>query len=122
MYATANGVVEQSSFNAHGYGFTVMLLHNFGFKTMYAHLKNKAVVKVGQFVKKGDLIGYSGNTGLSTGPHLHYEVRFVQTVLNPNYFLKLNRQNINEFFNEERRVPWDSLIKLIPAQASQKQQ
>lgn len=122
IYATANGVVEFSGYNTYGYGFMVTIMHNFGFKTVYAHLKNKVVVRSGTFVKKGDLIGYSGNTGLSTGPHLHYEVRFVNNTLNPSYFLNLNRQNMDNFFNQEGRVPWESLIKLIPTRANQKPQ
>lgn len=122
VYATANGVVEFSGYNSSGYGFVVILVHNFGFKTAYAHLKNKVVVKAGEFVKKGDLIAYSGNTGLSTGPHLHYEVRFINKTLEPLYFLNLNRKNMDNFFNQERRVPWESLVKLISTQASQKQQ
>ncbi len=122
VYATANGVVEFAGYNTNGYGYTVIIAHNFGFKTVFAHLKNKIEVHSGEFVKKGDLIAYSGNSGLSTGPHLHYEVRFINNTLNPRYFLSLDRQNMNDFFNQERRVPWESLIKLIPTQANQKQQ
>ncbi|EAK0710170.1 M23 family metallopeptidase, partial [Campylobacter coli] len=62
------------------------------------------------------LIGYAGNTGLSTGPHLHYEVRFINKTLEPLYFLNLERKNMNEFFNQERRIPWQSLIKAVTAQ------
>ena len=124
VYATANGVVEFSGFNNNGYGFMVRIAHNFGFKTVYAHLKNKVVVRQGEFVKKGDVIGYSGNTGLSTGPHLHYEVRFADNSLNPRYFVNLNRQTMNDFFKQDslRRVSWDSLVKLIPTQANLKPQ
>lgn len=122
VYATANAVVEFAGYNNYGYGYSIILVHNFGFKTVFAHLSNKSVVKVGQFVKKGDLIGYSGNTGLSTGPHLHYEVRFVNKTLEPSYFLNLNRKNMDNFFNQEGRVPWESLLKLISTRASQKQQ
>lgn len=122
VYATANAVVEFAGYNNHGYGYSIILVHNFGFKTVFAHLSSKSVVKVGQFVKKGDLIGYSGNTGLSTGPHLHYEVRFVNKTLEPSYFLNLNRKNMDNFFNQEGRVPWESLLKLISTRASQKQQ
>lgn len=122
IYATANAVVEFAGYNNHGYGYSIILVHNFGFKTVFAHLSNKSVVKVGQFVKKGDLIGYSGNTGLSTGPHLHYEVRFVNKTLEPSYFLNLNRKNMDNFFNQEGRVPWESLLKLISTRVSQKQQ
>jgi len=116
IYAPANGVVEFSGYSNNGYGYNVILLHNFGFKTVYAHMMRKDVVKAGQFVSKGQLIGYTGNTGLSTGPHLHYEVRFINKTLEPLYFLNLQRKNMNEFFNQERRVSWQSLVKAVSAQ------
>ncbi|MCH5336281.1 MAG: M23 family metallopeptidase, partial [Campylobacter sp.] len=125
VYATANGVVEFAGYNENGYGYNVILLHNFGFKTVFAHMTRRDVVKAGQFVKKGELIGYSGNTGLSTGPHLHYEVRFINKTLEPLPFLNLQRKNMNNFFNTERRVPWQSLIEAVLAQhqvQTQKQQ
>ncbi|MBZ7948335.1 M23 family metallopeptidase [Campylobacter sp. RM9929] len=125
VYATANGVVEFAGYSDNGYGYNVILLHNFGFKTVFAHMTRRDVVKAGQFVTKGQLIGYSGNTGLSTGPHLHYEVRFINKTLEPLYFLNLKRKNMNNFFNQERRVPWQSLVKAVTAQhlpQTQKQQ
>ncbi|EAJ1706503.1 M23 family metallopeptidase [Campylobacter upsaliensis] len=119
IYAPASGVVEFSGYSNNGYGYNVILLHNFGFKSVFAHMMRKDVVKAGDFVNKGDLIGYTGNTGLSTGPHLHYEVRFINKTLEPLYFLNLKRKNMNEFFNQERRVPWQSLIKAVSAQQIQ---
>lgn len=119
IYAPASGVVEFSGYSNNGYGYNVILLHNFGFKSVFAHMTRKDVVKAGDFVNKGDLIGYTGNTGLSTGPHLHYEVRFINKTLEPLYFLNLKRKNMNEFFNRERRVPWQSLIKAVSAQQIQ---
>lgn len=119
IYAPASGVVEFSGYSNNGYGHNVILLHNFGFKSVFAHMTRKDVVKAGDFVNKGDLIGYTGNTGLSTGPHLHYEVRFINKTLEPLYFLNLKRKNMNEFFNQERRVPWQSLIKAVSAQQIQ---
>ncbi|EMJ8697875.1 M23 family metallopeptidase, partial [Campylobacter upsaliensis] len=119
IYAPASGVVEFSGYSNNGYGYNVILLHNFGFKSVFAHMTRKDVVKAGDFVNKGDLIGYTGNTGLSTGPHLHYEVRFINKALEPLYFLNLKRKNMNEFFNQERRVPWQSLIKAVSAQQIQ---
>ena len=97
IYAPASGVVEFSGYSNNGYGYNVILLHNFGFKSVFAHMMRKDVVKAGDFVNKGDLIGYTGNTGLSTGPHLHYEVRFINKTLEPLYFLNLKRKNMNEF-------------------------
>ncbi len=119
IYAPASGVVEFSGYSNNGYGYNVILLHNFGFKSVFAHMMRKDVVKAGDFVNKGDLIGYTGNTGLSTGPHLHYEVHFINKTLEPLYFLNLKRKNMNEFFNQERRVPWQSLIKAVSAQQIQ---
>ncbi|EAK0955093.1 M23 family metallopeptidase [Campylobacter upsaliensis] len=119
IYAPASGVVEFSGYSNNGYGYNVILLHNFGFKSVFAHMTRKDVVKAGDFVNKGDLIGYTGNTGLSTGPHLHYEVRFINKTLEPLYFLNLKRKSMNEFFNQERRVPWQSLIKAVSAQQIQ---
>ncbi|EGK8022766.1 peptidoglycan DD-metalloendopeptidase family protein [Campylobacter lari] len=113
IYAPANGVVEYAAYSNNGYGYSVILIHNFGFKTVYAHMMRKDVLKAGQFVKKGDLLGYTGNTGLSTGPHLHYEVRFINKLLDPKIFIDLNRKNYEQIFEKERRVPWQSLIKAL---------
>ncbi len=72
VYATGDGVVEFVGYKG-GYGLTVEIDHGFGYKTIYGHL-SKTLVKEHKKVKRGDLIAKSGNTGLSTGPHLHYEV------------------------------------------------
>ncbi len=70
-----------------GYGLTIKIKHGFGYTTLYGHL-SKVKVKRRQFVKRGDLIALSGNSGrLSTGPHLHYEVRYKGVALNPRYFI-----------------------------------
>lgn len=73
IYATADGVVEIRSNSFYGYGKYVRIDHGFDYKTAYGHM-HEIVVNKGQRVKRGDIIGYVGNTGLSTGPHLHYEV------------------------------------------------
>jgi murein DD-endopeptidase MepM/ murein hydrolase activator NlpD len=110
VYATADGIVEWSGYHkSSGFGRLVILEHVYGFKSYYGHL-NKVVVKSGQFVKKGELIAYSGNSGLSNGPHLHYEIRFIHRALNPYYFIKWTQQNYNEIFEKEKKVPWQSLI------------
>ena len=84
VYATGNGVI---SFVGHrgGYGLAVEINHGFGYVTVYAHL-SKTEVKEGQRVKRGQEIAKTGDTGLSTGPHLHYEVRHNGIALNPNQF------------------------------------
>ncbi|WP_104640342.1 M23 family metallopeptidase [Helicobacter bizzozeronii] len=113
VYATANGVVglANSGWNG-GYGRLVKLFHPFGFKTYYAHL-SKIVVENGEFVKKGQLIGYSGSSGMSTGPHLHYEVRFMDKPINPMFFIKWNMKNFDFIFTQERNIAWQSLLTII---------
>jgi murein DD-endopeptidase MepM/ murein hydrolase activator NlpD len=113
IYATADAIVEYAHYHkTSGYGRLIILDHNFGFKTLFGHL-SKIVVKNGEFVKKGDLIGYTGSSGLSNGPHLHYEIRYIGMVLNPKYFLKWNLKNYNEIFKKEKKIKWQSLIKAI---------
>ncbi len=86
IYVTGDGVVESVSFEFFGYGNHVVIDHGFGYKTRYAHLKSIGVVE-GMKVKRGECIGLSGNSGKSTGPHLHYEVIYKNNVVNPaNYY------------------------------------
>jgi len=86
VYATGDGVVETVKFLFFGYGNYVVINHGFGYKTRYAHLKSIGVVE-GMKVKRGECIGESGNSGRSSGPHLHYEVLYKDKHVNPsNYF------------------------------------
>lgn len=85
IYAAADGIVSQSE-TAEGYGKLVSIDHGYGYKTYYAH-NSKLMVRVGQRVKRGDLIAAVGNTGSSTGSHLHYEVRLNGVPINPKKFL-----------------------------------
>lgn len=113
VYATADGVIEfAGEHKASGYGRLIILDHNYGFRTYYGHL-HKIIVKAGEYVKKGDLIGYTGNSGMSNGPHLHYEVRFIQRVLNPYWFIKWDIENYLAIFEKEKKVPWQSLVATI---------
>jgi murein DD-endopeptidase MepM/ murein hydrolase activator NlpD len=113
IHATANGIIEYAAYNQKsGYGRLIIIDHNYGFQTYFGHL-HKIIVKAGQVVKKGQLIGYTGDTGLSSGPHLHYEIRFVQRPLNPIWFLKWNVKNYKEIFQKETHVPWRSLLAAI---------
>ncbi len=112
--APADGVVEYAGYHkSSGFGNLVIIEHNYGFKTTYAHLSKKFPVKSGTFVKKGDIIAYTGNSGMSTGPHLHYEVRFIARPLNPLNFIKWNSSNFEKIFKKEKRVSWQSLINLM---------
>ena len=86
IYVTGDGVVESVKFEFFGYGNQVVIDHGFGYKTRYAHLRNIGVVE-GMKVKRGECIGESGNSGKSTGPHLHYEVIYKDSPVNPsNYY------------------------------------
>ncbi|MBE6237761.1 MAG: M23 family metallopeptidase [Bacteroidales bacterium] len=86
VYATGEGVVESVKFEFFGYGNSVLIDHGFGYKTRYAHLKSIGVVE-GMKVKRGECIGISGNSGRSSGPHLHYEVLYKDRHVNPaNYY------------------------------------
>ena len=86
IYATGDGVVEAVKFELFGYGTQVLIDHGFGYKTRYAHMKTVGVAE-GMKVKRGECIGLSGNSGRSSGPHLHYEVIYMGRHVNPyNYF------------------------------------
>ena len=113
VYATADGIVEYGGYHKKsGYGKLIILQHNYGFKSYFGHL-NKIVIKSGEFVRKGDLIAYTGNSGMSSGPHLHYEIRFIQRAINPFWFVKWNMKNYKEIFLKEKKIPWQSLITAI---------
>jgi murein DD-endopeptidase MepM/ murein hydrolase activator NlpD len=83
--APADGVVIKAGFEA-GYGNMVELSHGYGLKTVFGH-SSRLNVKPGQYVKRGDIIAYVGDTGSSTGPHLHYEVRLNSLPVNPDHYL-----------------------------------
>ncbi|MBO5398732.1 MAG: M23 family metallopeptidase [Alistipes sp.] len=88
IYATGDGVVEyvERSRARYGYGTQILIDHGYGYKTRYAHL-NKLLVEKGDTITRGQLIAEMGNTGISTAPHLHYEVIYNRTHVNPiNYF------------------------------------
>jgi murein DD-endopeptidase MepM/ murein hydrolase activator NlpD len=96
VYATADGRVMSAGWES-GYGNLIEIDHGYGYVTRYAHL-SKYDVKPGQMVKRGDLIAETGNTGKSTGPHLHYEVRFHGAPQNPinYYFMDITPDEYNE--------------------------
>ena len=100
IYATGDGVIEKVGWTG-GYGKTIMINHGYGYKTRYAHC-SKFKCKRGQKVKRGDLIGFVGNTGQSTGPHLHYEVFKNKKQINP----------VNFFFNDLSAEEYDKVIEI----------
>jgi murein DD-endopeptidase MepM/ murein hydrolase activator NlpD len=85
VVAPADGVVIKAGFEA-GYGNMVELSHGYGLKTVFGH-NSRLNVKPGQHVQRGDIVAYVGDTGSSTGPHLHYEVRLNSLPVNPDRYL-----------------------------------
>jgi len=85
IYATGNGRVEKVTKSRSGYGRHVIINHGYGYKTLYGHM-SKYIVKRGQRVKRGEIIGYVGSTGTSVAPHLHYEVHKDGRKINPAPF------------------------------------
>jgi septal ring factor EnvC (AmiA/AmiB activator) len=101
IYATGDGVVEQSDANMQGYGNHVVINHGYSYQTLYGHM-SKILVKAGQKVKRGQLIGLVGSTGLSTAPHLHYEVIKNGQKVNP----------INFYYNDLNPEEYQQMLQL----------
>jgi murein DD-endopeptidase MepM/ murein hydrolase activator NlpD len=101
IYATADGTVAEVSVKFSGYGKMVEVNHGFGYRTRYAHMHEFAV-RSGQNIKRGDLIGYVGNTGLSTAPHLHYEVLINGGQVDPVHY----------FYNDLTAAEYEKVLEL----------
>lgn len=101
IYATGDGVIESVTKSKRGYGNHIVIKHQFGYRTRYAHMSRFNATK-GQKVKRGDVIGFVGNTGSSTGPHLHYEVEKDNRKVNP----------YNYYFNDLTPEEFDRMIEL----------
>ena len=108
VFSTADGVVSATQNSSSGFGKLVKVNHGMGFETYYGHL-NTIKVKKGQVVSKGEIIGNSGNTGRSTGPHLHYEVRYGNKPLEPAHFILMNLNNYDTQLAKIKEIPWESL-------------
>jgi murein DD-endopeptidase MepM/ murein hydrolase activator NlpD len=101
IYATADGTVKEANFNTGGYGNHVIINHGFGYETLYGHMV-RIKARAGQQVKRGEVIGWVGSTGKSTGPHLHYEVIKSGTKIDPIYF----------FYNDLSPEQYNRLLQL----------
>ena len=101
IYATGDGLVEVADASAQGYGNHVVINHGFGYQTLYGHM-SKMATKPGVKVKRGDLIGYVGSTGVSTGPHVHYEVIKNGEKVNP----------INFYYNDLSPEEYQIMLEL----------
>ncbi len=101
IYATGNGVIGRVEKEGRGYGNNVIINHGFGYETLYAHM-SKIAVRQGQRVVRGDIIGYVGSTGSSTGPHCHYEVMKNGNKIDP----------INYFFNDLTADQYEKVLEI----------
>lgn len=102
IYAAFSGKVRVVKI-ARGYGKVIVIRHYNGLETVYGHL-SKQIVKINEFVSAGQPIGLAGNTGRSTGPHLHFETRICGTAINPNLlFTFKNRDVVDDFYFWERK-------------------
>lgn len=107
VFASGDGVVERADSNSSGYGNHVRIDHGFGYVSLYAHMRerNPYNVKVGQKVKRGDIIGYVGSTGRSQAPHLHYEVFKDGERINPInfYYGSLTPEEFNALLKQSQQ-------------------
>lgn len=101
IYATGDGVVDRADNLAQGYGNHVVINHGFGYQTLYGHM-SRILVRPGQKVKRGELIGLVGSTGRSTGPHVHYEVIKNGEKINP----------VNFFYNDLTPAEYQKMIEI----------
>jgi len=104
IYATADGTVSLAGNVGSGFGNHVIINHGYGYETLYGHMV-RVKSRTGQKVKRGEVIGYVGSTGKSTGPHCHYEVHFRGSKIDPIYF----------FFNDISPEQFDRLVKKAAA-------
>ena len=104
IYATADGTITTSGNSGNGYGNHVIINHGYGYETLYGHMV-RVKTRGGQTVKRGEVIGWVGSTGKSTGPHCHYEVHKNGEKINPIYF----------FFNDLSPEQFDMLLKKAAA-------
>lgn len=101
IYASGNGVVKSAQFERSGYGNCVVINHGFGYQTLYGHM-SRIAARPGQKVNRGDIIGYVGSTGKSTGPHLHYEVIKGNNKINP----------VNFFYNDLTPAEYQQMLEI----------
>ena len=104
IYATADGRVKEANYNEGGFGNHVVIDHGYGYETLYGHMV-RVKARVGKQVKRGEVIGWVGNTGKSTGPHCHYEVHKNNTPVDPVYF----------FYNDLTPEQFDRILKMAAA-------
>ncbi len=106
VLSTADGVVAKADASGNSsYGKYIVIKHHFGYSTVYAHL-DAVEVRAGNKVKAQEVIGLSGNTGRSSGPHLHYEIRYLDEPIDPKRFLDKATTTREGFSDKEKNMPW----------------
>ena len=103
IYATADGKIDKAEFNG-GFGNHVVIKHGYGFESLYGHM-SRIKARTGETVKRGEVIGYVGSTGLSSGPHCHYEVHRNGVPVDPVYY----------FYQDITPAQFDRILKLAAA-------
>lgn len=110
VYSTFDGIVRIRSYDRNGYGYYLVIRHKNGLETLYGHL-SKFLVEIGQEVKAGEQIAMGGNTGRSTGPHLHYEIRYQGLSINPTEIFDFNIGQIKSQLYSITSSSFDHVIK-----------
>lgn len=125
IYATFSGKIRYAKMNSGGYGNLIIIRHYNGLETYYAHL-NTMVVESNQYVRAGQIIGYCGNTGHSTGPHLHFEVRFIENAINPEIIFDVLKNDFKtdmvlirkSLFDYQKKKASVSVNEIVPGGTS----
>jgi murein DD-endopeptidase MepM/ murein hydrolase activator NlpD len=104
IYATGNGIIESANYHASGFGNHIWIRHGYGYRTHYCHMV-KMKSSPGQSVKRGEVIGWVGSTGKSTGPHCHYEVEKGGEKMDPIHF----------FYNDLKPEDFERIVKIAQA-------
>ncbi len=114
VYSVFDGIVRMRTYDRYGYGYYVVIRHKNGLETLYGHL-SKFHVEVGQEVKAGEIIGYGGSTGRSTGPHLHFEVRYQGLSINPTELFDFSIGRLKSDVYTITASSFDHVIKMQQA-------
>jgi len=114
VYSAFDGIVRMASYDRYGYGHFVLIRHRNGLETLYGHL-SKLFVGVGQEVRSGDVVGLGGSTGRSTGPHLHFEVRFKGLSLNPEDLFDFSDHKLKQSIFTLTSNNFEHILKLNEA-------
>jgi len=115
--AAFSGKVRIIDYEARGYGHYIVIRHNNGLETVYAHL-SQVLVTLNQTLKAGELIAYGGNTGHSTGPHLHFETRYLGNAINPAHIINFNTGKVQAstyLITKKQSFYYQREVKLVSA-------